>query len=177
MKKLCILLAVVCCLSSAVLLNAGPIEISADSPAHFTALEGRTSTWNKAATDGVTATSAIPRIAVMEGRTSTWNQAAADGITATSAIPRIAVMEGRTSTWDQAAADGVTATSAIPRIAVVEGRTSTWNQAATDASSWTNAQAAALKSVTNSWTDTNGVAWYVVMSAAGMITHWSTNVP
>ena len=151
-------LAIVCCLSSVVLfglssvradpiLAGAAIEIPADAGTRFSGLEGRTSIWNKAATDGSTSTSAIPRIAAMEGRTGTWNQAATDGASATGAV------------------------------AVIQAGTSTWNQAATDASSWTNAQAAALKSVTNSWTDTNGIPWYVVLSANGMITHWSTNAP
>ena len=70
-----------------------------------------------------------------------------------------------------------TLSTATGAVAVIQARTSTWTQASTDASSWTNAQATALKSVTNSWTDTNGIPWYVVLSANGMITHWSTNAP
>jgi hypothetical protein len=55
------------------------------------------------------------------------------------------------------------------QVAALNAGTNLWTQAAADGASWTNAKAAALKSVTNSWTDTNGIAWHVVIDGNGMI--------
>ena len=134
MKKLLVFLAGVWCLSSAILLSAGPIEIPANAGTRISGLEGATSANANAVT-------------VLGALSNSWIKGASDALTATNDM---AELKGKTNAYDQAVADGA---------------------------SWTNAKATALKSVTNSWTDTNGIPWYVVFSAAGMITHWSTNVP
>lgn len=74
----------------------------------------------------------------VQARTSLWNTASTDGITATSAVPRIASLESGTSRWDKAATDAVTATSTIPRLVVLEGLTGTVAQAAANAAAATN---------------------------------------
>ena len=108
---------------------------------NVTSLEGRTSTWNQASSDSISATG---RLTVIEGRTSTWDQASSDGISATG---RLVVIEGRTSTWDQASSDSISATG---RLVVIEGRTSTWDLASSDGISATG-RLTVIEGRTSTW--------------------------
>jgi len=162
------------------------IQAEAVVSSRVSVIEGRTNVWNRASTDGISATN---RLVVVEGRTSTWNTAAINAtnawvvrvsglegqtstwntasINATNAwVGRVSGLEGQTSTWNTAATTATWASNGVVlasnRISIVEGRTSVWNQAAVDATSATN-QLVALHTAkrfkanfANAYTYTNG---------------------
>ncbi len=125
-------------------------------------LKSGTSTWNKAATDGVSATGGV---ATLRASTSLWDKAATDGVSATGDVAtlqgQVSDLESGTGTWNQAASDAASATGDVAtlqgQVSDLESGTSTWNQAASDAAGATGdvatlqGQVSDLESGTSLW--------------------------